>query len=119
MRHDQSTASMLTVTQNLFDDLPESATCEHLVELLSRPGLTIERIVSTGQASPPDFWYDQPHGEWVLVLQGEARLAFEGDAAPRLLKSGDFINIAPHQRHRVEWTHPKVPTVWLTVNYAE
>ena len=103
---------------NLFDDLPESATSEELVELLSRPGLTIERIVSTGQASPEGYWYDQPQGEWIVVLRGRAKLAFEGEAAPRLLGPGDFIDIAPHQRHRVEWTDPDVPTIWLAVHYG-
>lgn len=103
---------------NLFGDLPAGAASEQLVELLSRPGLRIERIVSSGQVSPPDFWYDQPQGEWLVVLQGEARLAFEGETAPRLLRPGDCIDIAPHRRHRVEWTHPEVPTIWLAVHYG-
>ena len=103
---------------NLFGDLPAGAASEQFVELLSRPGLRIERIVSNGQASPPNFWYDQPEGEWLVVLQGEARLAFEGETAPCWLKPGDVIDIAPHRRHRVEWTHPEVPTIWLAVLYA-
>ena len=103
---------------NLFGDLPTGAASEQFVELLSRPGLRIERIVSSGQASPPQFWYEQPQGEWLVVLQGEARLAFEGETAPCLLRPGDCIDIAPHRRHRVEWTHPEVPTIWLAVHYA-
>lgn len=103
---------------NLFDDLPAGATSEQFVELLSRPGLRIERIISTGQASPPGFWYDQPQGEWLVVLSGEAMLAFEDDPAPRLLERGDIIDIPPHRRHRVEWTHPDVPTIWLAVHYS-
>ena len=94
---------------NLFADLPPASNVEQLVELLSRPGLRIERIVSAGQASPPGFWYDQPQGEWVLVLEGEARLALDNEPAPRLLKKGDFVDIAPHRRHRVEST--ATPTV--------
>ena len=100
---------------NLFADLPPGSGAEQFVELLSRPGLRIERIVSAGQASPPGCWYDQPQGEWVLVLQGEARLAFEDEPAPRLLTVGDFVDIAPHRRHRVEST--ATPTVWLAVHY--
>jgi cupin 2 domain-containing protein len=105
---------------NLFADLPvgAGAPAEEFVELLARPGLRIERIVSTGQASPAGFWYDQPHCEWVLLLRGEAKLAFEGEPAPRVLKPGDFLDIAPHRRHRVEWTHPSQPTVWLAVHYG-
>ena len=43
---------------NLFASLPPSGTPdEEFSELLAQPGLRIERIVSNGQASPPDFWY--------------------------------------------------------------
>ena len=94
------------------------ATDEQFLELLKRPGLRIERIVSTGQSSPPDFWYDQPDGEWVLLFQGEARLRFADEAETRHLKAGDFVDIAPHRRHRVEWTAPDQPTIWLAVHYS-
>ena len=100
---------------NLFADLLPDSSAEQFTELLSRPGLRIERIVSAGQASAPGFWYDQPQGEWVLVLQGAARLAFDDEPAPRLLKPGDFVDIAPHRRHRVESS--ATPTVWLAVHY--
>jgi cupin 2 domain-containing protein len=103
---------------NLFETLTEHAGAEQFIELLARPGLRIERIVSTGHASPPDFWYDQPHGEWVVVLQGEARLLLEGESGLRVLRRGDFIDLAPHQRHRVEWTHPDLATIWLAVHYT-
>jgi len=103
---------------NLFADLPAPPQQhEHIAELLSRPGLRIERIVSTGQACPPGFWYDQPQGEWVVLLQGEAKLIIEDEAAPRDLQAGDFVDLPPHCRHRVEWTDPDVPTVWLAVFY--
>jgi cupin 2 domain-containing protein len=46
---------------NLFA-LPADTVEEQFVELLSRPGLKIARIVSTGQASPLGFWYDQAQG---------------------------------------------------------
>ena len=104
---------------NIFAGFPRStATDEQFSELLKRPGLRIERIVSTGQNSPAGFWYDQPEGEWVVVLQGEAKLRFADEADARHLKTGDFIDIAPHRRHRVEWTDPDRPTVWLAVHYA-
>ena len=80
--------------ENLLDDLPKAADQESLVDLLKRPGVRIERIVSTGQASPPGFWYDQAHGEWVVVLAGEARLRFEDEPAARTLRARRF------RRHR-------------------
>ena len=106
------------MTPNLFAGLPSAALAdEQFATILQRQGLRIERIVSTGQASPPDFWYDQDEGEWVLVLQGEARLRFADEAADRHLQPGDWLDIAPHRRHRVEWTAPDEPTVWLAVFY--
>jgi cupin 2 domain-containing protein len=101
---------------NLFD-LPKRSDREQLADLLNRPGVRIERILSTGQSSPPGFWYDQAHGEWVAVLAGEARLRFEDEAKARTLRVGDFVDIAAHRRHRVDWTHPSRPTVWLAVHY--
>ncbi|WP_265949725.1 cupin domain-containing protein [Dechloromonas sp. A34] len=102
----------------LFDALPALSAPEQFTELLARPGLRIERIVSSGQASPPGFWYDQPDGEWVLVVQGEASLRFADEDQPRQLKAGDFIDIAAHRRHRVEWTTPEQQTIWLAIHYA-
>jgi cupin 2 domain-containing protein len=104
---------------NLFEHIPEGLPEEQFTELLSAPGLRIERIVSTGQASPPGFWYDQEWAEWVLVLTGSAGLLFEGEDEPRVLRPGDHVLIAPRARHRVAWTDPKQPTIWLAVHYGE
>ena len=42
------------MSDNLFAGLPRStAEKEQFLELLSRPGLRIERIVSTGQSADP------------------------------------------------------------------
>jgi len=83
---------------NLLSPLPDAEAAERVDALLTRPGLRIERIVSRGQASPPGFWYDQTE--------------------VRVLRPGDWVDIAPHRRHRVDWTNPAVPTVWLAVFYA-
>jgi len=107
------------VIANLFADLPRStASDEQNSELLSRRGLRIERIVSTGQCSPPGFWYEQPGGEWVLLIRGAARLRFADEAEARPLHPGDFVDIAAHRRHRVDWTDPDQPTIWLAIHYA-
>jgi cupin 2 domain-containing protein len=104
---------------NLFSPLPDVRAAEQVDELLSRPGLRVERIVSLGQASPPGFWYDQAEGEWVLLLAGAARFRFADEIEARLLAPGDWLDIAPHRRHRVEWTDPATPTIWLTVFYGQ
>ena len=102
---------------NLFEDIPVGAGAEQFLPLLERGGVTIERIVSHGHVTPGDGWYDQPQGEWVVVLRGAARLRFEDETCDRVLAAGDWVDIAPRRRHRVAWTDPAVPTVWLAVHY--
>jgi len=107
------------VTPNLFTGLPSTTTVdEQFATFLQRPGLRIERIVSTGQASPEGFWYDQDEGEWVVLLQGEAKLRFADEADARYLRAGDCVDIAAHRKHRVDWTAPNQVSVWLAVFYA-
>ncbi len=101
---------------NLLASLPRRLDAEQIVTLVANENLRIERIVSTGQASPPGFWYDQPWAEWVLVLAGSAGLLFEDEAEPRVLRAGDYLLIPAHRRHRVAWTDTE-PTVWLAVHY--
>jgi len=104
---------------NLLNDLPVNLSDEVVQALVDVPGVRIERIVSHGQASPNNFWYDQAQHEWVVVLTGAARLLFEGDAEPLDMNPGDFVNIPAHRRHRVEWTTPDEPTIWLAVHYGK
>jgi len=103
---------------NLFADSSRPAADEIITPILNAPGVRIERIVSHGYASPEGFWYDQDEHEWVLVLEGAARLRFEGDAMPVALAAGDHVRIPAHRRHRVEWTRPDGPTVWLAVFHS-
>lgn len=101
---------------NLFTDLPDNLPGELVTILLEAVNVRIERIVSHGHASPPDFWYDQNDDEWVIVLKGAARLRFDDRTVE--LRPGDFVNIPAHQRHRVEWTTPDELTFWLAVYYG-
>ncbi|QDU26337.1 Cupin domain protein [Anatilimnocola aggregata] len=110
-----------TYGQNLFSGLPAELPQELTDVLLAAPGLRVERIVSRGQASPPGFWYDQPEHEWVLLLQGAARLRIvnaDGAERDQELQPGDYLHIPAHQRHRVEWTHPTDNTIWLAVFFS-
>jgi cupin 2 domain-containing protein len=101
---------------NLFSSLPEHIPEELTTVLQEGHGVRIERIVSTGQKSPEGFWYDQPEHEWVVVLTGAAKLQFEDRVVE--LTAGDWINIPAHQKHRVKWTSPDEPTIWLAVHYG-
>ena len=104
----------MSETHNLFSDIPMSLPAEFVNVLAADANVRIERIVSYGHASPDGFWYDQDQHEWVIVLQGAARLQFEDRIID--LKPGDHVNIPAHQRHRVIWTTPDEPTVWLAVH---
>ena len=104
------------MTANLFTDLPANLPDELISTLLDAANIRIERIVSHGHASPEGFWYDQDENEWVIVLKGAARLRFEDETVE--MKPGDFVNIPAHRKHRVEWTTPDEPTIWLAVFYG-
>ncbi len=103
---------------NLFANLADSLPEELVTILAQTQHVRIERIVSTGHASPDGFWYEQGEHEWVVLLKGEAKLAFEdGESLP--MQPGDHVLIPAFRRHRVEWTAPNEPTVWLAVFYRD
>lgn len=101
---------------NLLSSLPATFPDEFTDTLVPAKQIRIERIVSQGHASPPDFWYDQPENEFVLLVQGAARLRFEDSVVE--MKPGDWLDISAHRKHRVEWTNPEEKSVWLVVFYA-
>ena len=101
---------------NLFTDLPKSLPAELTETLAASAHVRVERIVSTGHASPRDFWYDQAEHEWVLLLHGHAVLEFQTHTLS--LSPGDYVFIPAHQKHRVASTSPDAPTVWLAVFFG-
>jgi len=102
---------------NIFKSLKTSTTGEIFEKLLSTSHFKLERIVSTGQATPPGEWYDQEQDEWVILLSGSAGLLFEDKKEVQVLQPGDYVHIPAHSRHRVEWTDASQPTVWLALHY--
>lgn len=50
-----------------------------------------------------------------IVLRGRAHLRFKGACEKLDLRAGDYRFIPSRTCHRVEWTHPRRKTVWLTV----
>ena len=101
---------------DLLRDLPGNLPEELVETLVESSTVRVERIVSTGHASPEGFWYDQPQREFVLVVQGRARLEFD-DGETLSLESGGWVDIPAHRRHRVASTDSEEPTVWLAVHY--
>jgi cupin 2 domain-containing protein len=102
---------------NIYSDIPPALPEELVQALVKNASCRIERIVSQSHPSPPGFWYDQQENEWVLLLQGAAKLRFENELVE--MKPGDFLIIPAHRKHRVEWTIPDEPTVWLAVFYEQ
>ncbi|QDU80655.1 Cupin domain protein [Polystyrenella longa] len=105
--------------QNLFGNIPSSLPDELIETLASGDKVRVERIVSQGHHSAEDFWYDQEEAEWVLLLKGNARLVFQDPAEAVELQPGDYVLIAAHRKHRVDWTAPDTQTIWLAVFFRE
>ena len=108
---------------NLFNDIPNDIPQEIFQDILKTNNLRIERILSPGQGangqhSPENHWYDQIENEWVLVLQGQAKLRFEKDDELVELSPGMFVDIKAGVRHKVEWTSPDQVTIWLAIFYS-
>ncbi len=100
---------------NIFDLSAISSNQEVFEPLLQNLQLLLERIVSTGQTTPEGEWYDQLRDEWVILLQGEATLAYE-DGSEKALQPGDYLLIPAHQKHRVTYTSVDPPCVWLAMH---
>ena len=99
---------------NIFD-IPQDVLMQELSETICQgENIRIERIISTGQASPDGFWYNQNDDEWVLLLQGEADISFD-DGTTTTLKAGEYIFIPAHKKHRVEKTSINPACIWLCV----
>lgn len=96
----------------LADKLPNQEIFE---QIISNDKILIERIISTGQITPAGQWYDQEKDEWVILLQGEAILSYF-DGSNITLKSGDYVFIPAHQKHRVEYTSIEPPCIWLAIH---
>jgi cupin 2 domain-containing protein len=102
---------------NLLAIIPPSLPDELIEVVVRAGGVRIERIVSMAHRTPPGEWYDQDTDEFVLLLRGSAALRFADDSSETRLAPGDWLAIPAHRRHRVEWTDPNEPTIWLAVHY--
>ncbi|TDG12586.1 cupin domain-containing protein [Seongchinamella unica] len=102
--------------KNILEAIPATLAQELFEDIVSSDQVRIERIVSRGHSSPAQGWYDQAQSEWVMVVRGRAVIAYP-DKPPITLGEGDYVTIAAHEKHRVEWTAPDEDTIWLAVHY--
>ena len=100
---------------NIFDKIIVDKEEENFFEIFKNETIKIEKIVSNGQISPENFWYEQEKSEFILLLEGFAILEFENREVE--LKKGDCINIKAKQKHRVKFTILDEPTIWFAVFY--
>ena len=100
---------------NIFEQIIVDKNEERFFEIFKNEKIKIEKIVSNGQISPENFWYEQEQNEFVLVLEGYAILEFENREVE--LKKGDCLNIKAMEKHRVKFTSLDEPTVWFAVFY--
>lgn len=103
---------------NFFNKLPSELNAEVFEDIINHKSVRIERILSQGQTSPEEGWYDQEEHEWVMVMQGAGMIKFE-DGSFAKLQSGDHLNIPARTKHKVSWTDPTQVTVWLAVFYSD
>jgi cupin 2 domain-containing protein len=101
---------------HLLSALPGDAREEYLETLAANSSVRIERIVSRGHRSEPDFWYDQPRSEFVVLLAGQASLEIQGQGGIELV-AGQAVLLPAHCRHRVSQTAADTETVWLAVHF--
>jgi len=107
---------MEIVSKNIYKDLPKNLSEEVFQVIAENSNVKIEKIISNGQSSPPNFWYDQEENEFVILLKGETELLFENDEHIKMLP-GDYIIIPSHKKHRVEKTSETEETIWLAIHY--
>ena len=100
---------------NIFEKIIVDKTEEIFFEIFKNETIKVEKIVSNGQKSVENFWYEQEKSEFILLLEGFAILEFEDREVE--LKKGDCINIKAKQKHRVKFTSLNEPTIWFAVFY--
>ncbi len=100
---------------NIFENILEDKQNEQFLEIIKNDKVRIERIISNGQITADNVWYDQDENEFVMLLEGHAILEFEDKECE--LKKGDCLNIESHIKHRVKYTDINGPTIWLALFY--
>lgn len=100
---------------SFYDNETCDVNYEKFFEIFKNEVIKIEKIVSNGQTSPENFWYEQEESEFVLILKGNAILEFEEQTM--ILNEGDAVNIPALTKHRVKQTSQEEPTIWLAVFY--
>ncbi len=101
--------------KNIFDIKEIISNKEVIETILEAKNIQVERIVSNGEVSPKDFWYNQDNDEWVCLIQGTAILEFEEEEEVKL-KEGDYLLIPAYKKHRVSFLSKEPNCIWITIH---
>lgn len=100
---------------NIYSINPKTSNDEVFLDLLKKDNVHIEKILSYGQTTPIDKPYVQDHDEWVLVLEGKAKLKLQDENYT--LNQGEYLFIPKGVQHWVTYTAD--PTIWLAVHFKK
>ena len=104
------------MTMNIFEIKDNQTEVPEIFEdILQTKDLKIERIVTLKPYDKPGEWYDQDKDEWVLLLQGNAVLEFEGEETIEL-NAGDYIFIPSRKKHRIKQSSANTKCIWLAIH---
>ncbi len=101
--------------KNIFEIKEVISSKEVIETILESKNIRIERIVSNGEISPKDFWYNQDNDEWVCLIQGTAIIEFEEEEEVKL-KEGDYLLIPAHKKHRVSFVSKNPNCIWIAIH---
>ena len=107
---------MTNKTKNIFAEIPNTLPEEVFEKIIEGKEFFVERIISDGHDSPPNFWYDQERNEFIMLMSGSAKILYD-DGNSFILSPGDYLVIPAHQKHRVEETDKHQKAIWLAIHY--
>lgn len=103
----------LPSVSNILNVRSVDSNSEQFFPLLKTPMVTLEKIESHGHTTPASDWYDQTDTEWVMLVTGNATLAFDSGGLLSLT-AGDYVILPPHCKHRVESCSEDA--IWLALH---
>jgi len=103
--------------KNIYSDIKTGD--DEIVDILysKQKNISIKRIISSGQTTPEKEWLANDDKEWVILLEGKAKIAIENENKEIELNKGDYIYIPEKLKHRVTYTSVDPLCVWLAIHF--
>lgn len=97
---------------NLFDDTLKENNIELSQIIFENEKIMVEKIISQGEISKTDEWFDQSQDEFVILVDGYAEITYSNLTTTKLSK-GDNLFIPKNVKHRVSYTSENC--VWVCI----